>query len=87
MHQETIVIDNKDYFYMLDNKIRDTMMEYEQNTLLPKSEKLLKDSNIKGVEMELYPIEGYYYKTPKLSNYFNTLRNLQNYGIRQIVDC
>jgi len=75
---EDITIDNKDYFYMVDNKIRDTMMEFEENKLLPKTIKLLEDSNIEQLtEFKIFPTEGYYYKTPKLSGYFNIIRNLQ----------
>ena len=65
---------------MIDNKLRETMMEFEQKKLLPKARKLLKDSGIDElIELELFPIEGYYYKTKKLSNYFNIIRNLQEY--------
>ena len=72
-----IVITNIDYFYMIDNTLRDELSKFEE-TLLPIARKVLKDSGIDEiVELELYPTEGYYYKSKELANYFNIIRNLQ----------
>lgn len=72
-----IIINNKDYFYMVDNIFRTETMQSEQSELLPKALKLLKDSNISSNELKPYLPEGYYYETEKLKQYFTIIRNLQ----------
>lgn len=67
-----IVITDTDYFAMLDNQIRDKWASFEVKHLLP-----IVESILDGMEIREYPIEGYYYKTEKLSRYFTLVRNLQ----------
>lgn len=71
-----IHIGNKEYFYMIDNQIRDTMMKYETEVLLPKAVRLADESDI-TTDLKSYPIDGYYYKTSELKQYFNIIRNIQ----------
>ena len=71
------IITNVDYFYMIDNMLREQLSKFEEG-LLPKARKILKDSGIDEIhELELYPTEGYYYKSKELTDYFNIIRNLQ----------
>lgn len=74
-YQEKIT--NSDFFFMIDNQIRNIVSLYEVGVLLPLAENILEQSNIKKHELINYPIEGYYYKTPSLKLYFKILRNLQ----------
>jgi len=37
-----IIINNVDFFYMIDNQVRETMAKYESENLLPKAEDILK---------------------------------------------
>lgn len=71
------IINNQDYFYMVDNIFRAETKYSEQFELLPKTLKLLKDSNISNDELKNYLPEGYYYETDKLRQYFTIIRNLQ----------
>jgi hypothetical protein len=80
MKIENIEIDNSVYFFALENVIRDTSEgypAYEENILLPVIEDLLAESKIPEEALKDYPLEGYYYKSPKLVRYFKLLRNLQ----------
>ena len=72
---ETIVINNDDYFYMMDNLIRGEMMTFEANELLPKAERIWVRAG--SPRLETYPIEGYYYKSNELTRYFQLMRNFQ----------
>lgn len=69
---ETITINNVDYFHMIDNEIRPAMMDYETKQLLPVAQNVIGD-----LETQEYPVEGYYYKTPELTEYFTIIRNIQ----------
>ena len=72
-------IDDYNYFSMIDNQIRSEYTLCEEFTLLPKILKLYKDNEISPEEKDLihYPTEGYYYKTPGLTRFFQLVRNLQ----------
>ena len=72
-----IVINNKDYFYMIDNMFRKETMWHEQFVSLPKALKLLNDSDISNIELTPYLPEGYYCLTKKLKYYFTIIKNLQ----------
>lgn len=71
-------IKDKDYYFMIENKITDVMPKYEVAIALPKAEKLLEDCKINKKELKDYPIEGYYYKNEALKKYFTIIRNLQH---------
>jgi len=72
-------IDDYNYFSMIDNQIRSEYTLCEEFTLLPKILKLYEDNGISSKEKDLvhYPTEGYYYKTPGLTRFFQLVRNLQ----------
>jgi len=73
-----LVITDTDYFFAIDNHIRDTWngwAGFEADILLPVTEELLA---IHPVKMEDYPTEGYYWKSDALKKYFNNVRNLQS---------
>ena len=70
-------ITNTDYFFMIENQVRNSMKHFETTSCLPKATEVLKKSNINETELLEYPVEGYYYETPELSRYFKIIRNLQ----------
>lgn len=80
MQIREIKITDKDYFFAIENMIRDTdngWAAYEAKVLLPVCETILEESGIKEEELKEYPVEGYYYKTPELKKYNKIIRNLQ----------
>jgi hypothetical protein len=76
----TIEITNTDFFFMLDNQVRDIFAAFEEAVLLPKVEHVYKENSIKDAVLKDYPYEGYYYKSEKLRRYFKLIRNLQHNG-------
>lgn len=70
-------ITDSDFYYMIENQIRDVIPKYETGVLLPAAERILSLSGIKKEELKEYPIEGYYYKNNALRLYFTIIRNLQ----------
>ena len=74
---------------MVENQIRTFMPRFEVGIALPKVLKLLSDCGITKQELKDYPIEGYYYKSEPLKEYFTIIRNLQhNEGIfARLIDC
>jgi hypothetical protein len=76
----TIEITNTDFFFMIDNQVRDIFAAFEEAILLPKVEHIYKENSIDESVLKDYPYEGYYYKTDKLRRYFKLVRNLQHNG-------
>ena len=74
----TVKITNEDYFFMIDNQIRSTMMKAETEKCLPAAKTVLEKAGVTVNELKAYPIEGYYYETPELKLYMTILRNLQH---------
>lgn len=66
-------IDNLIFFEIVDNQVREAMQKVETETL-PIARAALTDS---GLSLQEYPVEGYYGKTPELTQYFNYIRTLQ----------
>jgi len=78
LHAEVAIpITDTDYYYMIENQVRTLLPMYEVGHLLPAARKILRQASISEDELETYPIEGYYYKTVSLRQYFTILRNLQ----------
>lgn len=78
----TVKITNSDFFYMIDNQVRDFVPKYEVGIMLQLAERVLEQSEISKNELIEYPVEGYYHKTESLKLYFTIIRNLQmNKGI------
>ncbi len=81
------VVNDKAYFFMIENQIRKKFPVYEVNSSYTVAEEVLKDSGITFDELKDYPVEGYYYKSQDLKDYFKIMRNLQeNSAIRGRVD-
>lgn len=75
-----VPITNRDYFFAVENIIRDIhegWAAYEANVLLPVCLEILKDSEVDYDQLKQYPVEGYYYKTKELTKYFQIIRNMQ----------
>lgn len=73
-----ITINNREYFLAVANTVRANMKEYEQETLLPAVKKIIFDDiKAKRESLKEYPIEGYYWETNRLKEYFQLIRNLQ----------
>lgn len=73
-----IDITNEDFFFMIENQIRDWMKVEEEKIYLPIARELLKKSGISLHDLELYPVEGYYHESEGLREYFKLLRNFQH---------
>jgi hypothetical protein len=73
-----IEITDTDYYYMIENQVRESMPKFEVGILLPQALQLLEKSNINKETLLDYPIEGYYYKSAALREYFTIIRNLQH---------
>lgn len=76
--ESVIEITNEDFFYMIEDQVRNWMKRFESKTCLPKAKTILEKSNISLNELKDYPIEGYYHETENLKLYFKILRNLQH---------
>lgn len=77
-HVVSVEITNTDYFFMIDNQVRDVFAKFEEIVLLPKVEHLYIINNIDKKVLKEYPTEGYYYKTKELTRYFKLIRNIQH---------
>jgi hypothetical protein len=67
----------------LDSFYRNQMKEYETKVLLPLIIQIFQKLNISQKE---YPIEGYYYESDELKNYFNYIKTLQQVSIKRKED-
>jgi hypothetical protein len=63
----------------LDSFYREQMQQYETKQLLPLVIELFEKL---GVSPKKYPMEGYYYKSEKLKNYFNYIKTLREVSIK-----
>ena len=72
-----IEISNKDYFMMVYNEIQNKFPSFEENILLPDVKKTLIRQKINLKDLVIYPIEGYYYKTDGLKEYFKLISNIK----------
>ncbi len=87
LEKENGIINNKKYYFMIENQIRKLFPLYEVRNLLPLAEDVLKTSSITFNKLKDYPIEGYYYKNDNLKKYFKIIRNLQeNHDLGELVD-
>ena len=77
-NQIVITITDVDYFFMLDNQIRPSMMKYETEVLLPKAKRVLELTGVKVEDLQPFPTEGYYHETEDLRLYFQIIRNIQH---------
>jgi hypothetical protein len=92
MVNEQIITDrvtNLDYFFMIDNQVREAMKKIETEEFLSIAKRFLEKCNVTLDELRDFPIEGYYYETEELSLYSKILRNLQHNKdvIDKFVDC
>ena len=75
--ERNIDITDRQFYSMVENQVRTKYARCEENTLLPLVENIYKLNKIEDVKLIDFPVEGYYYKTPKLRRYFQLVRNLQ----------
>jgi len=75
-------VDNLSFFRIVDKQVREAMQEVETD-MLPVAKQALFDTNLSP---EKHPVEGYYGKTPELSDYFNHIRTLQLNSSVQVTD-
>ncbi|UCG95593.1 MAG: hypothetical protein JSV92_00915 [archaeon] len=68
-----ITVDDTQYFRAEESQIRNYMKRFE-TALLPVAEQAISDA---GFDVQKFPKEGYYHKTPELQRYFDILRTLQ----------
>lgn len=73
-----MIISDVDYYYMIENEVRAQMPFYETQQVLPRIKQLQEDSGIEDNELEDFPVEGYYYKSLDLKEYFKVVRNFQD---------
>ena len=66
-------VDNFAFFRIVDKQVREAMQQVETE-MLPVAQGALKES---GLPLQEHPVEGYYGKTPQLTQYFNHIRTLQ----------
>lgn len=76
-HPITVKITDVDYFYMVENEIRNSMKKYEVGVMLREAQQVLSESGVSFSELVQYPVEGYYNESPCLKTYFTIIRNLQ----------
>ena len=70
-------VDNLTFFRIVDAQVRQAMQQVETG-MLPVAQDALKES---GLPLQEHPVEGYYGKTPELTQYLNHIRTLQlNYS-------
>jgi hypothetical protein len=70
-----MVVDNRVFLLGLDELYRTAMKLFESRTLLPCARTVAKELHIQPAST---PIEGYYYETPELQEYFRLMRSLQD---------
>lgn len=70
----TIKFTNIDYFKSLEEAIRNEM-KIAETKLLPIAKQAIKDAELTIKEC---PIEGYYWETPELTNFFKCIKTLQD---------
>jgi len=75
-------IDNFTFFRIVDKQIREAMQQVETE-LLPVAEQALEES---GLQLQQYPVEGYYGKTSELTQFFNHIRTLQSHSSNNVGD-
>jgi len=66
-------VDNFAFFRIVDKQVREAMQQVETE-MLPVAQGALKEA---GLPLQEHPVEGYYGKTPELTQYFNHIRTLQ----------
>ena len=65
------------YFNMIDNQVRSKFVEFEKKVCLPAAKMLYAGADIPDLAMFNYPVEGYYSKSPELTELFQRVRNIQ----------
>lgn len=68
------ILTNTDFYRRFEASVRENMKKAETE-VLPTAKQAIKDARIKPADC---PIEGYYYETPELTEYFKIIRALQN---------
>ena len=66
-------IDNLTFFRIVDKQVREAMQQVETE-MLPTARQALADTEL---PLQEHPVEGYYGKTPELTDFFNHIRTLQ----------
>jgi hypothetical protein len=75
MQSSTVaVVDDRAFMLGLDELYRNAMKSFETQTLLPCARAVAKKLRVQPANV---PIEGYYYESPKLKEYFRLMRGLQ----------
>jgi len=69
-----MVVDDRVFMLGLDELYRNAMKSFEVQTLLPCARAVAKKLRMRPADV---PVEGYYYETPKLKEYFRLMRGLQ----------
>lgn len=80
---ELRTVDDRSFVIGLIELFRDRMKEHETKVLLPLAREA---AQALGLKKEDVPIEGYYYETPELSEYFRLIRSLQSTSLRKPPD-
>ena len=78
MTTNTIVLDDADYFYMMDNQLRPAMQAAEVNVFLPIAKRVLDKAGVSVDQLKDYPTEGYYWESDNLRLYLKIIRNIQH---------
>lgn len=74
------VVDDRVFMLGLDELYRNAMKSFEIQTLLPCARVVAKKLRVRPANV---PVEGYYYETPKLEEYFRLMRGLQEVGVQR----
>ena len=70
-------VNNLTFFRIVDKQVREAMQQVETE-MLPIARKALSET---GLALQKHPVEGYYSKTQRLTNFFNHIKTLQlNYS-------
>jgi len=70
-------VNNLAFFRIVDKQVREAMQQVETE-MLPTARQALSET---GLVLQKHPVEGYYGKTQKLTNFFNHIKTLQlNYS-------
>jgi len=66
-------VDNITFFRIVDKQVREAMQQVETE-MLPVAQAALSEA---GLSLQKYPVEGYYSKTPELTQYSHHMKTLQ----------
>ena len=78
---EYINVNDFEFILGLDGFYRKNMKKYETNKILPLLYSIIIELNI---ELKKYEIEGYYYETKELKDYFTIVKNFKDIKVENI---